>query len=469
MQTGLKVGSRSLTAVIGGLLLCFQIEAKEYGLQVLHVFESPGPLDPGGGVLRTSDGSLYGVTPAGNALEGGNGSGTIYRIAPDGQISVLAVFNGPNGPYGYYPTAGLTAGNDGGFYGSTRGPGPNGAWTSFFRITSTGNFTNIVSLYGDTNGFQPEYAMLQASDGNLYGTTTYGGAGYNENSGSSGGGTVFKFTPEGNFTLLNSFIGTNGFQPMGRLMESSNGNIYGTTALGGQFSRGTIFSISVAGGFQVIHSFDNADGIAPQAGLVEARNGWLYGTGVDDGFYGYGAIFRASTNGNIEPVAFFNGSNGRFPVGSLVQGDGDELFGVAKLGGLYDGGTAFRLTTNNVIQVIASFSDTTGRWPTELTKGGDGNFYGTTAVLGGPFGSGTVFRLVQLPEIYSTSISNGLMHLSWTAFANGVYQVEFKNSWIESNWTVLSGRIVAATNSASFLDTNPSPISRFYRVTVLPR
>src|ERR1044071_9860425 len=104
-----KVPVISKFSVLAAFMIILAVDygmswAKGFSLQVLHVFQSPGPGSPGSGVLRTSDGSLYGVTPQGNALEGGNGSGTIYRIAPDGQIAVLTVFNGANG---YYPTAGL--------------------------------------------------------------------------------------------------------------------------------------------------------------------------------------------------------------------------------------------------------------------------------------------------------------------------------------------------------------------------
>ena len=442
-----------------------EMQAKEFALQVLHVFQSPGPGFPGSGVLRTSDGSLYGVTPQGDALEGGNGSGTIYRIAPDGQITVLTVFNGANG---YYPTAGLVEGTDGNFYGSPRVAGPDGAWTSFFRISSAGSFTNICSLYGGTNSFTPEYAMILASDGNFYGTTTYGGAGYNESGGSSGGGTVFKLTPAGEFTLLNSFTGTNGYQPMGRLMQSTNGNIYGTTVLGGQFGLGTVYYISPAGDFHTLFSFIDTNGIGPQAGLVEVRDGWLYGTAVDTGYEGYGAIYRISTNGEFATIASLKGINGRFPVGSLVQDDNGNLYGLTKLGGAFDGGTVFRLATNNEIKVIAAFNDDTGRWPTELTSGGDGNFYGSTGVEGGPFGNGTVFRLAQVPEINLTSKSNGVAYLNWTAFTNGVYQIEYKVSLSDTNWNPLSDRVTATASSASFTDSLATEASRFYRVGLLP-
>src|SRR2546429_8207958 len=182
------------TKLLGGLLflavltLGFELKAGYFSLQVLHVFQPPGPFHPSSGIVRTLDGSLYGTTPEGNALEGGNGDGTVYRIAPNGQLSVLAVFFGTNG---HYPTGGLVEGLDGDLYGTARVGGPNNDWASVFEVTPRGTFTNIFEFYG-TNGYQPEYAMIRGSDGNFYGTTTYGGEGYNETNGTSNGGTVFK-------------------------------------------------------------------------------------------------------------------------------------------------------------------------------------------------------------------------------------------------------------------------------------
>jgi uncharacterized repeat protein (TIGR03803 family) len=386
-------------AVIAALLsVCFEVGAKEFTLQVLHTFQSPGPLTPASGVLRASDGSLYGVTPEGDALEGGNGYGTIYRIAPDGQIAVLVVFDGS---FGYYPSAGLVEGKDGNLYGSPSVGGPDGAFTSFFRITPAGDFTNICSLYGGTNGYDPEYAMIRGSDGNFYGTTRYGGAGYSTVNDAFNGGTVFRLTPAGTFTLLNSFVGTNGFQPLGRLMQASNGNIYGTTANGGQFGLGTVFCVSTTGDFRTIYSFGGTTTAGPVTGLVEGRDGRLYGmTAGDINSYGHGTIYKISTNGDFAVVASFNGANGRYPTGSLVKENDGTLYGLTTLGGAFDEGTAFKLTKKNVIEVIASFNDQTGIWPTELTKGNDGNLYGTTAVSGGLYGGGTVFRLAKVPEVH---------------------------------------------------------------------
>ena len=193
----------------------------EFSLQILYGFQSPGPVNPQSGVVRTADGSFYGVTP-----EGGGGYGALYRIGPDGQLTVLTVFDNA---YGLYPSAGLVMGNDGALYGAPA------VGDVFFRVTTEGGYTNICTLFGGTNGYALGYAMIMANDGNFYGTTTYGGAGYSTINDAYNGGTVFRLTPSGTFTLLNSFVGTNGFQPIGRLMQSTNGNIYGVTAWGGQF------------------------------------------------------------------------------------------------------------------------------------------------------------------------------------------------------------------------------------------
>lgn len=252
-------------------------------------------------------------------------------------------------------------------------------------------------------------------------------------------------------------------------MQSTNGNIYGVTAWGGQFGQGTIFCVSTNGNFQTIFAFDGISETPPTTGLVEGDDGWLYG--MSDGIYdgtGRGNIFRVSMNGDFDVVASFNGTNGRYPKGSLVKDADGQLYGLAQMGGVFDGGTAFRLTTNHEIKVLASFNQDTGQWPTELTRGADGNFYGTTSVSGGEYIDGTVFRLVQVPEISPVSVSNGAAHLDWTAFASGVYQVEYKASLSDTNWNLLSGRITATTNSTAFTDLSATDASRFYRIGLLP-
>jgi uncharacterized repeat protein (TIGR03803 family) len=459
--------NKYLTAFMAVMTLAACLRAEDFSVQVIHVFETPGPYAPDSGVLQTCDGSLHGVTPSGDALEGGNGYGDIYQIAPGGQISVLAVFDGS---FGLYPRAGLVKGADGNLYGSPSVGGPNGAVLSFFKITPDGIVTNFAESYGFTNGYEPDYAMILANDGNFYGTTTYGGAGYNTTDDAYNGGTVFKITQDGQYTVLYSFIGTNGFSPIGRLMQASDGNIYGATSFGGQFGLGTIFRVSTNGSFDTIYSFNGTTNAVPGTGLVQGDDGCLYGMtegNENSSSAGYGTIYRISTNGCFAVVASFNSTNGLYPIGSLVKGTEGEVFGLAQLGGANGGGTVFKLTTHHEIKVIASFDSDTGEWPTELTRGQDGNIYGTTTVLGpDEYADGTIFRLVRTPKVCST-ISNGIVSLNWNSFTGGVYQVQYKNSLTDPAWTPLGDQIMATSNCLSFTDSPPAA-ARFYQVSLLP-
>jgi len=431
--------------------------AADYSLQVLHRFVPPGPLHPASGVLRTPDGNLYGTAPEGTALEGGNGHGVVYRITPEGQLLVLAVADGVNG---YYPTAGLAAGEDGRFYGSFLD-------LNVFSVAPAGSLANVFS-FGLTNGYQPG-PLLPGGNGDFYGSTRYGGAGYNETNNALNGGTAFRLTTNGIHTLIVSFTGANGLQPNGRLLRAGDGYIYGTTAAGGEHDAGTVFRISPSDTFDTLTSLDGTNLIHPGTGLVEAGDGWLYGmTTGGDAQDAHGSIFKVSTAGDVSLVARFNGANGRHPTGSLVRGDNGCLVGVTRLGGAYDGGTAFVLLTNAAIRVLCSFGPDTGQWPTEIIPSGDGNLYGTTSVLGSAFAAGTVFRLARTPVMSAAATANGILHLAWTSFAGGVYQVESSSEPAGAAWFPCSGRITANAGSASWEGDTASAPARYYRVSLLP-
>ena len=210
-----------------------------------------------------------------------------------------------------------------------------GVDSSIFSISPVSDFAIFFNFDSPiTNGYEPG-PLLLATDSNFYGATEYGGSSYNPDAGSGGGGTAFKLTSTGQFMLLNSFTGTNGFRPTGRLMQASNGVIYGVTIEGGMSGLGSIFSISPDGSFQSLFSFDGSNGSTPVTGLVEGEDGWLYGMTENDeeSSDGGGAIYKVSTNGEFAIVASFNGLNGRYPCGSLVKGDGGVLYGVTQLGG----------------------------------------------------------------------------------------------------------------------------------------
>ena len=148
-------------------------------------------------------------------------------------------------------------------------------------------FTTLVSFDG-SNGSSPSFvSLIQGTDGNLYGTTAYGGA--------RGGGTVFGMTPSGTLTMLYSFCArtdcSDGRVPLAGVVLGTDGNFYGTTQAGGASHYGTVFKITPGGALITLHSFDRTDGAYPNAPLIQATNGSFYGTTEADGANGYGTVF----------------------------------------------------------------------------------------------------------------------------------------------------------------------------------
>ncbi len=156
----------------------------------------------------------------------------------------------PNCADGVHPLAGLIQASDGNFYGTTQEGGANGPdYGTVFKITPAGTLTTLYSFCPQSNcgGVLPRAALVQGADGNFYGTTTQGG--------SNGYGTVFKITAEGALTTLHSFTGSDGRDSIAGLVQASDGNFYGTTSQGGADGYGTVFSITPGGTLTILHSF----------------------------------------------------------------------------------------------------------------------------------------------------------------------------------------------------------------------
>src|SRR5581483_11729498 len=153
-----------------------------------------------------------------------------------------------------------------------------------FRITKTGVETVLYSFTGGVDAIFPTAGLVQGSDGNFYGMTTNGGSG----SCSGGCGTVFRVTPSGVETVLHSFAsGSDGANPYGSLIQATDGNFYGTTYLGGVNNKGTIFKITPSGMETVLHSFaGGSDGAGPQLGFAQGTDGDFYGTTTTGGVGG---------------------------------------------------------------------------------------------------------------------------------------------------------------------------------------
>lgn len=265
--------------------------------------------------------------------------------------------------------------------------------------------------------------LIQAANGDLYGTTGYGGA--NVQSGFGGGGTIFKITPSGTLTTLYKFCSQgciDGELPRTNLVQAADGDLYGTTSTGGianascQYGTcGTIFKVTATGTLTTLHKFCSeagcADGATPYGGLVQASNGALYGTASTGGisnpscYYGScGTIFKITPDGTLTTIYNFCSlpgcADGFAPQAGLVQAPSGDLYGVMGGGGTYNHGTVYKITLNGTLTILYSFCSQSGcpdgDGPTALIQGTNGIFYGTTYSGGSTncaagYGCGTIF------------------------------------------------------------------------------
>ena len=344
------------------------------------------------GLVQGTDGNLYGLTQYGGA----NDYGTFFRITPAGVETVLYSF--PAGTYISSEVSRLFQGSDGNFYGTAASWAGNSCG-AVFSATAGGAVSVLYAFKGNGDGCGSWAGVIQGSDGNFYGTTTAGGA--------NNGGTVFAVTPQGVESVLYTF-GANGpmdgSYPQTRLLQASDGNFYGTTVFGGSNNAasngsGTIFKVTPQGVESVIHSFDaataNTGGFS--AWLVQGADGNLYGTTIGGGAYGYGSIFQLTLAGVYSTVYSFgaNGDDvGTGPSGGLsLNADGTVLYGV----GITGSGSIFESSLSGADTSLHEFANTGGDAETAggvgaVIMGSDGHLYGTTG-FGGADGLGAVFKI----------------------------------------------------------------------------
>ena len=283
-----------------------------------------------------------GTSTGQRALVGPATMAPVFKITPSGTLTTLYSFCSQSGcTDGSIPLAGLVQATDGDFYGTTDGGAgtcpPPGCGT-VFKITPSGTLTTLHSFNG-TDGYAPDAGLVQATDGDFYGTTEYGGTN------GEYGGTVFKITPGGTLTTLYRFCSqthcADGGDPSGGLVQAADGDLYGTTKYsgggGGNF-RGTIFKMTPSGTLTTLYSFCSqtncADGTAPQAGLVQDTNGDLYGTTSSGGENNDGTVFRLSVG--LGPFVKPRPPFGK--VGAAVKILGTNLTGAASVS--FDGTAA---------------------------------------------------------------------------------------------------------------------------------
>jgi uncharacterized protein (TIGR03437 family) len=316
------------------------------------VYTFPTPINPviqAGwalqGLVQGSDGNFYGSTT--NGVPGISGRGSAFKITPAGTLTMLTNFEQAPDPAG--PVGELIQATDGNFYGMTTLGGAYNAGV-VFKITPSGALTTIYS-FQEENGGQPLTGLVQAADGNFYGTNPQGGQ-FDD-------GTVFKLTPAGVFTLLHTFgsSSTDATLPKSGLIQAKDGNLYGTTWLSGT-GRGWVYKITPQGVLTPLYIFGMPppDGAGPVGNLLQAADGNFYGTtgyggtgdcrDITNTVTGCGTIFRVTLSGT-ETILYSFGTNpadGQYPAAGLIQGADGNFYGTTSAGGIGKDGTVFKFS-----------------------------------------------------------------------------------------------------------------------------
>jgi uncharacterized repeat protein (TIGR03803 family) len=397
-----KAGLAKLTCIVFVFCAATAIAAPAQTYTTIFNFTGVNAGYGPGSLAQGINGNFYGTT----GLDGTYGVGNLFEISPAGQQKTLYSFcSQPNCADGQYPAPELVQATNGFLYGTTQEGGANNSGT-IFEITPSGKLTtlyNFCSLTNCADGADPRAGLVQTSSGNLYGTTYSGGA--------TGWGTVFKITPAGGLTTIYSFCSqancADGYESNSPLIQAANGNFYGTLSSGGANGYGTVYQITSAGVLTTLYSFCSqtncVDGEQPVAGLMQASSGKFYGTSAGGGTHHYGVVFEVTSSGRFTTLYNFcaqaNCADGAHPYGGLVQATDGNFYGGTTQGGslgIYGEGTVFQLTPTGKLTTLYSYCDpscnATGSPYAALMQSTNGTLYGTTGE--GPSDAfGTVFSL----------------------------------------------------------------------------
>ena len=321
-----------------------------------------------------SDGNLYGVSEG-----GATGYGTFFKLTLDGKLTTLYNFCS-TGEYisadAIFGIKGLMQASNGNFYGTTYEFGRFNVGT-IFQITPSGSFKvlhNFCSLANCADGESPASAPIQGTDGNLYGTATYGGT--------KNGGVIYKLTPSGVYTVLHNFCFAancvDGWQPES-IVQDASGDFLGVTSNGGNDGGGTAFKLTSTGHYTLLHSF-SALAVLPLWGAALGSDGNLYGRTMGSGRFDSGTLFEVTPSGAYTNLwAFIDCLTGCNPFyGGLYQGTNGLFYGTTIGGGTYNGGTVFALA--NGLGPLVETNPIMGKVGTSVLILGN-NLTGSTSVF----------------------------------------------------------------------------------------
>ena len=430
-------------------------------VEVLYSFTTDANgFNPWGGLCQANDGNFYGTASAGSP----QGWGTVFRMATNGVVTALHAFT--DGNDGSIPLGALIQGTNGLLYGTTLDASAAG---TVFSITTNGSLRSYA-LNGSSSGASPRAALAQGRDGNFYGTASQGGP-YRDIDPYSYG-TIFKLTPSGALTALGAFNSDDGTSPGSTLVQGVDGNMYGTAQNGGTNGGwGTVFKITPSGTLNALFSFANINGAFPVAGLVQDTDGNLYGTTYSGGTSNAGTVFKLTADGAFTSLYSFTGGTdgGNCYAGLLLASDGN-LYGATENGGAYGLGTIFRISPDGGLVTQAHFDGYQGANPEgTLIQGNDGALYGTT-LNGGAAGYGAIFRLsfdaplqITGQPHAQTAFAGDTVHFTVATF--GSLPVSYQ--WLKGGTNLVDGANLAGANARVLILTNVEvPDAALYSVIV---
>jgi len=415
-----------------------------------QTFTDLGGLYSGGFTpIQATNGNFY--TPT--MLGGNAGDGSVVEITPDGTITTLYSFCSlAYCDDGEIPQAALVLGANGDLYGTTTLGGPAGSLGTLFKMTLDGELTTLNSFCVETCAdvaFEP-FGMIQASNGNFYGTTQFGGL--------NSGGTLFEMTPTGQFRVVYNFCSqancTDGEYPVAPPMQANNGDFYGTAG-GGSTGGGVIYKLTAAGSYKVIYNFCSQANCADPGGsaLVEDVGGNFYGTGGMSDAYRWGVIFKITPSHQYIVLHAFEESDGANPASGLLLANDGNLYGTTSFGsgsgGSDGGGNIFSISPQGEFTSLYSFCDVFDCYSTNssaLFQATNGILYGTL-LSGSQYEAGEAFsfnnNLSPLVETVPTMGKVGKRVIILGNNLTGSTSVTFNG--VEAAFTVGSNTYIKAT------------------------
>lgn len=358
------------------------------------------------GLMLHADGFFYGVTQAGGAAA----AGTVFRMTPAGELTLLVELTGASGARpGSEPLGPLVA-VGGLLYGVTRSGGAAGLGV-IFEVSTSGSWRTLAEFTGISGlkpGANPAGPLVLHGDGELYGTTEFGGV--------NDFGTVFKVTTAPSYSVVRHFDDPTGSQPAGHLAAGPDGLLYGATSGGGAAGRGTAYKISTTGTHTVLASFTGeagaVPGASPRGGMAAGADGSFHVVTSAGAPGNYGLACKVDPAGSFVVVSAFSLSLGWMPSGAPVM-RGESMYFPMAAGGTGGGGNVMSLDTAGGVSVAAALGGALGTWPDGgLTDAGGGVFHGLAA-KGGASSRGVTFR-------WDESSGSASLLVSHTASAGGL-------------------------------------------------